>query len=178
MWKKFDIFTKWQFGWIQNLVVWLPFWCSIFHFVVSYITQIFYFVVSYYIIQRNPFGHFSDKPFAPDRAIPWQTQNINVKFWDEILGKTKTFPKMQNCDSNWFFAGDEIPSSTSTPLVWQKMFHRYITVWTQYPCLPFPVRALARLGVMFAQYPSCGRKPHQCDHFSLYLGGAIWEAFK
>ena len=89
---------------------------DIFHFIVSYITQ------------RNPFGHFSDKPFAPDRAIPWQTQNINVKFWDEILGKTKTFPKMQNCDSNWFFAGDEIPSSTSTPLVWQKMFHRYITV--------------------------------------------------
>ena len=159
MWNKLDILTKWQFC---SFKTW---WCSVFHF-----------VVSYYITKRNPVGHFSDKPFAPDTTIPWMTQNINFKFWDQEL---RHFPKRQYCGSNWFCCHFlvQMRSLLAAPsaLLYDRKCFIVISVWSQYPCLPFPVGALSRLGVMFAQFPSCGRKPHKCDRFSFYSGGAIWK---
>ena len=137
MWNKLDILTKWQFC---SFKTW---WCSVFHF-----------VVSYYITKRNPVGHFSDKPFAPDTTIPWMTQNINFKFWDQEL---RHFPKRQYCGSNWFCCHFlvQMRSLLAAPsaLLYDRKCFIVISVWSQYPCLPFPVGALSRLGVMFAQFP-------------------------
>ena len=161
MWNKLDILTKLQFCAFKT------WWCSVFHF-----------VVSYYITQRNPFGHFSDKPFAPDTTIPWMMQNINFKFWDQEL---RHFPKRQYCGSNWFCCHFlvQMRSLLAAPsaLLYDRKCFIVISVWSQYPCLPFPVGALSRLGVMFAQFPSCGGKSQKCDHFSFYSGGAIWKDF-
>ena len=109
-------------------------------------------------------------------TIPWMAQNINFKCWDQEL---RHVPKRQYCGSNWFCCHFlvQMRSLLAAPsaLLYDRKCFIVISVWSQYPCLPFPVGALSRLGVMFAQFPSCGRKPHKCDHFSFYSGGAIWK---
>ena len=130
MWSKLDVITHND---LEQLFEFKTFYLLTFH-------------IPFYCTQRNPFGHFSDKPFAPDIAIPWQTKKISVfnfeiKSWVGLTLADISKRYAMQCSGSISFSVDEIScmvGNVSSLYGWWW--------WTQYPCLTFPVPALARLG--------------------------------